>query len=276
MASIIQNLKKDIQSKINLLFANKYGKLGLKWADVKKTRALGGTQVNSQPFLGSKIYFRNGQELMHGIDEIFLEEVYKIPLPQNAFIIDCGAHIGLSVIYLKTKFPNADIIAFEPDKTNFELLQKNVSSFKIDKVDLKNEAVWKENAILNFSSEGNMSSKINEETTTPTNSTTSIKAVRLFDVIDKKVDFLKLDVEGAEYEILVDIESKLNQVSFMFIEYHGSFKDGNKLSHILQLLNTNSFKFYIKEANPVYLHPFSRSQSNSDYDVQLNIFCFKE
>lgn len=274
MASVYGNLQKDILAKFNLLFSNKYKKLGLKWADVKKTRAVNGLQIHTQSFLGGTVFFKNGQELMHGLDEIFLDEVYRISLPANAFIVDCGAHIGLSVIYLKKLFPDAHVIAFEPDKTNFELLQKNVSSYQLQDVELRNEAVWKENTTLSFSGEGNMSSRIDETAATISHSS-SVKAIRLHDVIDKKTDFLKLDVEGAEYDILIDIESRLHNVTSLFIEYHGSFEEGYKLNRILQLLDNNHFKFYIREANPNYFHPFTRGKSNADYDVQLNIFCFR-
>ena len=66
--------------------------------------------------------------ILHGVKEIFIEDVYYQQLPENAYILDCGAHIGLSVIYLKSICPSANIICFEPDNKNFELLQKNIAS----------------------------------------------------------------------------------------------------------------------------------------------------
>ncbi len=275
MSSLLKNVKKDIQSKIDTLFANKYKALGFTWAEVKKTRAIQGNQIHEQNLLNKKLYFKNGNEVLHGLDEIFIEEVYKISLPENAFIIDCGAHIGLSVIYLKTKHTDAFVIAFEPDKTNFDLLTKNVSSFGFHKIELKNEAVWKENTVLNFSHEGNMSSKIDTSGSSETNSS-SVNAVRLFDIIDRKVDFLKLDIEGAEYEVLKDIQTKLAQIQHLFIEYHGSFAQNFRLNEILQMVTENGFAYYIKEAAPVYQTPFSRNKNIYPYDVQLNIFCFKQ
>ena len=97
---------------------------------------------------------------MHGLNEIFIDEIYKIKLPPNARIIDCGAHIGLSVIYFKRICPTSFITAFEPDEQNFNLLKQNIQSFQLESVDLRKEAVWVANTELNFSNEGSMASKI--------------------------------------------------------------------------------------------------------------------
>ncbi len=274
MSSFYKNLKRDIQSKFSLLFSNKYKSFGLKWAEVKKIRAIQDGEIHAQEFLNGKIYFRNGNEILHGLDEIFVDEVYKISLPRNAYIIDCGSHIGLSVIYFKNKYPDATIIAFEPDATNFDLLKRNVESFNLKNVILRNEAVWKEDTIISFSYDGNMSSKI-DITNESNKNQSSIKAIKLFDVIDRSVDFLKLDIEGAEYLVLIDIYPKLDIIQSMFIEYHGSFKQNNELNQILQMITEKDFKYYIKEASPIYNTPFSRDNNKHDYDIQLNIFCFR-
>ena len=134
------------------------------------------------------ISYMNAQELLHGFDEIFIQELYKIELEPNCYIIDCGANIGLSVIYLKQLFPTATILAFEPDNQNFSLLSRNVSSFKFDDVQLKNEAVWIENTTMGFTNEGSMSSKLDQNGI----GGKKIKASRLKDFLNKKIDFLNL------------------------------------------------------------------------------------
>src|SRR3954468_13533302 len=44
-------------------------------------------------------------------------------------IIDLGANVGLSAVYFKTKYPNAQVIAVEPEKKNYEQMMKNLSGF---------------------------------------------------------------------------------------------------------------------------------------------------
>ncbi len=78
---------------------------------------------------GRDLSFLSSTELLHGLKEIFLDEIYKQNLPSKPYIIDCGANIGLSVIYMKRFFPGAEIIAFEPDEQNFKFLEENVRSF---------------------------------------------------------------------------------------------------------------------------------------------------
>ncbi len=67
------------------------------------------------------------------LKEIFIEDIYDQQLPENAYILDCGAHIGLSVIYLKSICPSANIICFEPDNKNFELTSKKYCFAQLQK-----------------------------------------------------------------------------------------------------------------------------------------------
>ncbi|MBS1772554.1 MAG: FkbM family methyltransferase [Bacteroidetes bacterium] len=222
--------------------------------------------------LGKKIAFINGHELLHGIREIFVDEIYKLKLPDNALVIDCGANIGLSVIYLKLQTPTARVIAYEPDENNFQLINENIKAFGFDKVTLKKEAVWNKNETLYFKNTGSQSSKIENE---QTDETVAVKASRLKDVITEKVGFLKIDIEGAEYQVLVDIADKLNMVDSMFVEYHGKYSQANELVEIFNIIRNAGFSIYIKEAANVYPTPLLKTNQDMMYDVQLNIFCIR-
>ena len=130
------------------------------------------------------------------------------------------------------------------------------------------------NTMIGFTNEGSMSSKLDQNSSL----TKKVKASRLKDFLNDKVDFLKIDIEGAEYAVLKDIEPVLLNVQNLFLEYHGSFKQSKELVHIFNILNNKGFQFYIKEATSVYKSPFfdSLDQANKkDWDVQLNIFCFR-
>ena len=117
-----------------------------------------------------------------------------------------------------------------------------------------------------------MGSKIGDAVSS---NTVSVKAVRLKDFLGRKVDFLKLDIEGAEYKVLKDIAENLGNVHRMFLEYHGTFAQNNELLEILELVTEAGFKFYIKEADSVYDLPFLQKKHLSEYDLLLNIFCFR-
>lgn len=270
--SFYKNLFNGINQRSKHLLNNPYKKVNINWFSLKYLKHLPPDNIHSHQLLHHKTFFYGGPEYLHGLKEIFIDDIYNQQLPETAYILDCGAHIGLSVIYLKSICPSAHIVCFEPDAKNFELLQKNIASHQLKNIDAKNEAVWNENTSLHFIQEGNMGSKIGDDTS---GNTVTVKATRLKDYISQNIDFLKLDIEGAEYNVLKDIANNLGYVSNMFIEYHGNFEQNSELLEIFEIISKAEFKFYIKEAAPVYDQPFLPKTTKGEYDVQLNIFCFK-
>src|SRR6185437_891473 len=264
-----KNLINGINLRIKKSFSNPYKEINVNWFSLKYLKHVPADKIHSHQLLEHPTYFYGGSEYLQGLKEIFLEGVYKQTLPENSFIIDCGAHIGLSVIYLKNICPTARIICFEPDEKNFSLLQKNILSHHLENVDAKQEAIWDENTSLNFIQDGNMGSKIGETTSSHA---VTVKAARLKDYLDEKVDFLKMDIEGAEYKVLKDISEKLENVEKMFIEYHGTFNQNKELLEIFEIILKKGFKFYIKEAASVFDQPFYSKNYSGEYDLQLNIF----
>jgi len=271
--SLVKNLWSGIGKRLLSMTTNPYNKVGLNWLQLKYYKHLPAGKLRKHKLFGNDVYFHSAQEFLYGLKEIFLEEVYKQNLSPQPFVIDCGANIGLSIIYMKQHFPDAEIIAFEPDEKNFALLTRNVSSFNFKHVDSRKEAVWIENTFLNFSNEGSMSSKIEADNRANSN---KVKAVRLKDLLTRDVDFLKIDIEGAEYRVLTDIEEKLSLVKNLFLEYHGTFDQNRELTTIFDMLSANGFHYYIKEAAAIHEHPFLKRKSiSTSYDIQLNIFCFR-
>ena len=250
-----KNILQGIRLRIGKIFHNPYHKVNIGPFRKIYYKHLNSGKIRSHKLFGKDFYFISPTELMHGLNEIFIEEVYKQHLPPNPYIIDCGANIGLSVIYLKQMFPDAKIIAFEPDEKNFNLLQANIKSFGYKNVQALKEAVWIENTTLQFAGEGSMSSRIHEEIS---ENTIPVKAIRLKDYLDKPIDFLKIDIEGAEYQVIMDIADQLHHVNNLFLEYHGSFNQNNELNQIFTLLTDKGFSYYIKEATSIYDHPFDR------------------
>lgn len=270
--SFNKNLFAGIKSRIKKTFHNPYRAVNINRISLKYLKHLPADKIHSHKLLQHQTFFYGGLEYLHGIKEIFLEGVYNQRFPENAYIIDCGAHVGLSVIYLKSICPTANIVCFEPDTKNFNLLEKNISSHHLKNVEAKKEAVWTENTSLTFIQDGNMGSKIGDNTSS---NSVEVNATRLKDYLNKNVDFLKMDIEGAEYQVLKDITENLKNVNKMFIEYHGTFEKNNELLEIFDLVSNAGFKFYIKEAASIFEQPFLPKTAPTDYDLQLNIFCFK-
>ena len=271
--SFIRNFYKGFEKRFASLFQNPYKEVNVNWLRLKYYKHLPSGKLRTHYLFGKPFLFYSPEELLHAFDEIFIEQVYKMDLINKPYIIDCGANIGLSVIYMKQLYPDAEIVAFEPDKKNFALLEKNINAFGYQNVTLRNEAVWNENSIISFWNEGSMSSKISDNNDL---NTIKVKAIKLRDLINREIDFLKIDIEGAEFIVLSDISDQLHFVKNMFIEYHGIFRQNDELVKLLSLVNKSGFNFYIKEATDLYKTPFCRIENNKlSYDVQLNIFCFR-
>jgi len=89
--------------------------------------------------------------------------------------------------------------------------------------------------------------------------TQKVKTVRLSNYIDRKIDLLKLDVEGAEHQVFQDLNEskKLRMISNMIIEYHHHMSaNSDNLAHVLGILEGNGFGYQL--ADEVRL-PFSKN-----------------
>jgi len=269
--NLFQNLWQGVQYRAGRLFSSGRSKFGI--------NALSATLLKHRPYnkpgtirlLGRQVHYLNGLEVLHSVDEIFAEEIYRQQFNTDSpYILDCGSHIGLAVLYYKTQWPGAEVVAFEPDAGNYSILQKNISGFQ--GVTAFQKAIWKEETELTFQSEGTMGSKIGSGA--DNGKSVSVQTVRLKDLLVRPIDFLKLDIEGAEYEVLMDCGNSIGYIKNLFIEYHGSFAQNGQLNQIFDLVVKNGFSYYIKEATSVYEHPFV-PEGVKEHDVQLNIFCRK-
>ena len=212
--------------------------------------------------------------MLHTYKDIFENQIYKFSAASDRpLIIDCGSNIGLSVLYYKTLYPNAEVIAYEPDKRNFQLLSKNITDNKLQHVTLHEAAVWIENGVIGFASNAAEGSSISNEG----NNIISVAAVRLADVLNKyeKIDFLKMDIEGAEDKVVSDCGSQLSKIENLFLEYHGTIHETEKLTMILKTLSASGFKVYLTNAAHHIQNPFYEKTSGARHDVQLNLFCYR-
>lgn len=271
--TIVKNVVNGVSLNLKKIINNKFNALHLGWLKRKYLKHLPPNKPSSTLFLSHQTYFQNGPEFLYAIKEIFIEEIYKQEFPLNCRILDCGSHIGISVLYYKKLCPSARVIAFEPDDQNYALLKNNVASHQLQNVICLNEAVWTEDTILQFIQDGNMGSKISSSEIS--NNAINVRATRLKKYLNEPIEFLKIDIEGAEYKVLTDIKENLDSVKKIFLEYHGTFEQNNELLEMLEIVKKAGFKFYIKEAANVFLQPFFRAKMKTDYDVQLNIFCFR-
>ena len=257
-------------------FHRKWKEAGLTKADYfELLRYPGGyLQPTTTNFRGKVTHFASPFWFLHSVQEIFIDEVYKFaPASDAPVIIDCGANIGLSVIYFKTNWPGSKVIAFEPDPSVCDLLRKNVAERNLSGVDIRNNAVWIDESAMHFEVEGALGGKLSE-TSAGSSKQIEVDAFRLRDLLDSPVDFLKMDIEGAEYKVLQDCRDRLANVSNLFVEYHGVPDQPQRLNEVLSWCSDAGFRYYIHEASPLQPHPFV-SKGNAPFEMQLNISCYR-
>jgi FkbM family methyltransferase len=243
--------------------------------EILRLNSLPKRSPSATKLFGKNITFPDGYWFLHSLEELFIEEVYKFTSTNPApIILDCGANIGLSVVYFKRLFPTSSIIAFEPDKQIFDTMSSNLKGFDFKDVSLINKGVWNSQTTLSFVAEGTLGGRIANEESKNSTKIISIDTVRLKDYLEKPVDFLKLDIEGAEYEVLLDCADVLNNVRTLFIEYHSTANQPQHLDEILSIVSKAGFRYYIKEASHDVRFPFVDFKRNG-FDLQLNISCYR-
>jgi FkbM family methyltransferase len=234
-------------------------------------------KTNSFVYNGHPIYYMSPGEFLHAADEIFEREIYRIEFSNPCpVIIDCGANIGMSVVYFKKIAPQANIIAYEPDTVNFEFLQKN--TVHLSNVKNVQAALWINNDNLEFEDVSAQGSKISSGGIGSDKKIKIVEGVRLKDVLEGQtdIDLLKVDIEGAEYEVIKDCRNSLTHVRNIFLEYHGTFANQHQLIELLQIVDNAGFNYHITSATETFKHPFILDKKDAFYDQQLNIFCTKK
>lgn len=207
--------------------------------------------------------------------EIFKENIYKFEtLRTTPYIIDGGANIGLATIYLKLLHPTSKIISFEPDPEIYGLLENNIKVFNFTDIELVQKALWNENKTILFKAEGADAGIISDVDSTISDGE-QIEAISLRPYLKNTVDFLKLDIEGAETIVLKDIEGDLGMVQRIFIEYHSFVNQRQSLNEIIDILTKSNFRIYVSSPGLSSKTPLVYLNTYNNMDMQLNIYGFK-
>lgn len=235
--------------------------------------------VSESILFNKRIKIGNSFWHLHSLNEIFIDEVYKFKSKKiNPFIIDCGSNIGLSILYFKLLYPEAEVLGFEADPEIYKMMKFNIDQFGLKNVILNNKAVWIEEGEIKFNATGALGGALEFGDKYDLQDTNKIlvESVRLRNIlINQKVDFLKIDVEGAEFEILDDCLDVLHNVENIFIEYHRPKNSALHVGDFISKLENVGYKIYIKEAWNNLPQPYCYDAFNPMYDLQLNIFGFK-
>jgi FkbM family methyltransferase len=191
-----------------------------------------------------KYLIRTGTSDFGIINEVYIVKEYnKLSnfIRQDSVVIDIGAHIGVFSILAGKKAFRGKVFAYEPFEENFEMLNKNITlnnmkNISAFKLGISNKKGKRKLVISRDNSGGHSFYEKNGEKV-------EIKTITLKQVFEqnkiKKCDFLKIDCEGAEYEILLNTPFKyLKKIKSISAEYHDT-GDINKLKEYLEKAGFN-------------------------------------
>lgn len=198
--------------------------------------------LHSYDWHDMKVWYRPGTSDPHLIYQILLRKGEKSEyfIPHNICpetILDIGGNIGITSLYFANRYPSAKIIVFEPVPSNFSVLSKNVTPYS--NITALPIALGKEQGVLEMYCSDD---PINNggysffETGCDVGRKVSVEVKEINGVLSdhniKNIDLIKIDTEGAEYDILTSLdENILSSVKWIIGELHGN-KDFELLAYL--------------------------------------------
>lgn len=217
--------------------------------------------------LGRELEAVDGASFVAMYREIFGRELYRFEAARpDPFVLDAGANIGLSVLYFKRLYPLARVRAFEADPAVFLSLQRNVAH--LEGVELDPRAVWTCDGSIRFHPEGADAGRIRP---VERSAGLEVPCTRLRDHLNERIDLLKMDIEGAEVDVLADSAGRLDAVERIFVEYHSFTGDRQRLPELTDILRSAGFRLWMESVGHAR-HPLAVRPQYLGMDLQLNIF----
>lgn len=241
--------------------------------------------MKSMKFRGFDLFHNNqdaAESMVRQIDEF---PSFFTPEGDRPLIVDCGANIGVSVLEWKSRWPQAQIICFEPDPFAFEVLQMNVDKNDIPGIECINAAVSDCDDTVDFY--GDLSPTADARGNSLAAawadregcSQTRVKCTRLSPYLaGRDVSFLKLDIEGAEQRVLSEIVGCLDRVQAMYVEVHETDQSSD-VNSLLAIEATLSASGFTVEKEPRYSEhalPESLDEWRQDVNAVLTqLLCWR-
>jgi FkbM family methyltransferase len=175
--------------------------------------------------IAKKVVLRRQTTDVRCLEKVFVSDEYDPPfqlLPR--VIVDAGANVGMATLFFAQRYPQAKILAIEPEASNFEMLKQNCQS--LPNITLVRAALWPEHRELKIENPvvDAWAFSISDECGSSDGSP-RVPAITVTDILDRlctdHIDLMKIDIEGSELHLFSRNSDKwLGQVHFIVIELH--------------------------------------------------------
>jgi FkbM family methyltransferase len=244
---------------------------------------------NTALVFGKRMYLdeHDGLELsLNGMYEPMETETIRKIVKRGDSVLDVGAHIGYySLILSDLVGKEGRVFAFEPDSKNFALLKKNVEINDLQNVTIVNKAVSdKSGSLLLYNGGGNSQNPTVGNNGGESTKVPCVSIDSYFDEDHRKIDFVKMDIEGSELFVLKGMEQLLqkNPHIKLIVEFYplGLSSAGVNPKTLLGYLKDRFFTLYNIDEETGNVYPIDIAHFLEEYTVQkknaTNLLCVRE
>ncbi len=233
-----------------------------------------GRRARYQPgvfqFKGLPVHYVDAASLLSAWDEIFVNRIYDIGEARDPYFVDCGANVGLAELYWKCRYPNFSSVCFEPDPEIFQVLAGNLRAWQCATVP-REEAVGAKEGMANFLAEGGDAGKLAQVAAVNAKGR-PVRVTTLSPHLDRPVDLLKIDIEGAELAVLEECRASLHNVKRVFVETHSFRNRDQDFMDVMAILKESGFRCYLEVAVGGKAFFQRGSAGAGDIDLGLNVY----
>jgi FkbM family methyltransferase len=179
-----------------------------------------------------QICYRLNKGDLHSIREIWFEEAYRLPFEDpSGVLLDLGANIGMTSLWLAKRYSFTQVIAVEPDPNNAALVRQNLELNGIAGQVLE-AAIGPKEAMARFEfSEFSNLGKLSE-------SGPLVPMISVATIIQKfavtRFALIKIDIEGGEQELFDGPTEWLARTDAIIIEFHPTIVDYLRLTGLVR------------------------------------------
>jgi len=203
------------------------------WDAIKLTLAgerPGEARIHLRPIGRTVVIRRNTTDLLC-LEQVFLENEYQSPFELTPrVIIDAGANVGMATLFFAHRYPEARIVALEPEPMNFQMLSRNCRD--LPNVTLIKAALWSQTSDLTLHNKGTGAWRVYvTDEHSEFDGAAVVSGITIPEILRcikcDRVDLLKLDIEGSERQLFSKGAGEwLDQVHHIVIELHDRYLQG--------------------------------------------------